>query len=88
MTLSLRATADGVVMPVRVIPRSSCTVLAGVRDGRLLVRLAALISLLAKQLGVARRRVRIVAGDRARQKSVLFEGVTPEQLLDRTTTLT
>ena len=68
--LSLRATDDGVVMPVRVIPRASRTVLAGVRDGRLLVRLNAppidgaanegLIRLLAKQLGVARRRVRIV----------------------------
>jgi uncharacterized protein YggU (UPF0235/DUF167 family) len=41
-----------------------------------------------KQLGVARRRVQIVAGDRERQKNVLFEGVTPEQLLDRLTTLT
>ena len=91
--LSLRATDDGVVMPVRVIPRSSRTVLAGVRDGRLLVRLNAppidgaanegLIRLLAKQLGVARRRVRIVGGDRSRLKNVLFEGVTAEQLLDR-----
>jgi uncharacterized protein YggU (UPF0235/DUF167 family) len=84
-------------MPVRVIPRASCTVLAGVRNGRLLVRLnappvddtanEALISLLVKQLGVARRRVRIVSNDRARQKNELFEGVTAEQLLDRITTL-
>ena len=47
----------------------------------------ALISLLVKQLGVARRRVRIVSNDRARQKNELFEGVTAEQLLDRITTL-
>ena len=75
-TLSLRTTDDGVVLPVRVIPRASRTMLAGVRDGRLLVRLnappldgaanEALIRLLAKQLGVARRGVRIVGGHRAR----------------------
>ena len=39
--LSLRTTGDGVVMPVRVIPRASRTLLAGWRDGRLLVRLTA-----------------------------------------------
>ena len=81
------------MMPVRVIPRASRTLLAGVRDGRLLVRLSAppvdgaaneaLIRLLAKELGVARRSVQIVGGDRVRQKNVLFEGVTAEQLLDR-----
>ena len=97
-TLSLRTTDDGVVLPVRVIPRASRTMLAGVRDGRLLVRLnappldgaanEALIRLLAKQLDVARRGVRIVGGHRARQKNVLFEGVTAKQLLDRLTTLT
>ncbi len=80
-------------MPARVIPRASRTGLSGVRDGRLLVRLnappvggaanEALIRLLVKQLEVARRGVRIVGGDRSRQKNVLFEGVTAEQLLDR-----
>ena len=96
-TLLLRATDDGVVMPVRVIPRASRTMLAGVRNGGLLVRLnappvdgaanEALIGLLVKQLGVARRRIRIVSGHRARHKNVLFEGVTPEQLLDRLTSV-
>lgn len=86
------------MMAVRVIPRASRTQLAGVRDGRLLVRLnappvdgaanTALIRLLAKELGVARRGVRIVSGDHARQKNVMFEGVTPEQLVDRLAKLT
>ena len=93
MTLSLRTTGDGVVVPVRVIPRSSRTQLAEIRDGRLVVRLKAppvdgaaneaLIGLLAKRLGVPRRAVRIVTGERARQKGVLIEGLTAAELRDR-----
>ena len=96
-TPPLRTTDDGVLMPVRVIPRATRTLLADWRDGRLLVRLtaapvegaanAALIRLLAKELRVRRGAVRIVTGERAREKSVLFEGVTAEQLLDRLTKL-
>ena len=81
------------MLPVRVIPRSLRTELAEIRDGRLLVRLnappadgaanEALIKLLAKELGLPRRAVRIVRGIRARRKSVLIEGATPEGLLDR-----
>ena len=96
-TRSLRTTDDGVVIPVRVIPRSSRTRVDDWRDGRLLVRLTAapvegaaneaLIRLLAKELKVPRCAVRIVTGGRAREKHVLVEGVTAEQLLDRLTTL-
>ena len=81
------------MVPVRVIPRSSRTRLAGIRDGRLLVRLSAppvdgaanegLGALLTKRLGVPRRAVRIVSGERARQKGVLIEGVTAAEILDR-----
>lgn len=93
MALPLRTTGEGVVVPVRVIPRSSRTRLAGIRDGRLLVRLSAppvdgaanegLVALLTKRLGVPRRAVRIVSGERARQKGVLIEGVTAAEILDR-----
>ena len=96
--LRLRTTGDGVVVPVRVIPRSSRTQLAGIRDGRLLVRLSAppvegaanegLVKLMAKHLGVPRRAVRIVSGECARQKSVLIEGLTAEEILDWLTKLT
>ena len=43
----------------------------------------ALIRLLVKQLGVARREVRIVSGERARRKSVLIEGLTVARLRAR-----
>lgn len=72
-------------MDVRVIPRAGRTQLAGERDGRLLVRLAAppvegaandaLIVFLAEILDVPRRAIRIVAGERGRQKRVAVDGV-------------
>ena len=92
MTLPLRTADEGVVVPVRVIPRSSRTQLAEIRDGWLLARLTAppvdgaaneaLIRLLAKELGMPRRAVRIVSGEHGRQKSVLIEGATAEELLE------
>ena len=61
------------------------------RDDALLVRLAAppvegaandaLIELLAERLGVARRDVRIVSGDRGRQKRVSIAGVSAAQVM-------
>ena len=61
------------------------------RDDALLVRLAAppvegaandaLIELLAERLGVARRDMRIVSGDRGRQKRVSIAGVSAAQVM-------
>jgi uncharacterized protein len=71
---------DGICMNVRVIARARKTELAGTRDDALLVRLNAppvdgaaneeLISLLATVLGVARRNITIVSGQRSRHKRV------------------
>jgi uncharacterized protein len=78
--------SGGAILSVRVIPRARKTEIAGVRAGALLVRLSAppvegaandaLIDLLAERLGVARRDVRIVSGDRTRQKRVSIAGVS------------
>jgi uncharacterized protein (TIGR00251 family) len=78
----------GVVLPVRVIPRAGRSGLAGTRNGALLVRLTAppvegaanaeLIEVLARTLGVAKRAVSIVSGERGRLKRVKVEGVTKE----------
>jgi uncharacterized protein (TIGR00251 family) len=79
------ATVNGVVVTVRVIPRSSRAGVAGTRDGALLVRLNAppvegaaneeLVSLLAAACGVPKRAVTIVSGDRGRQKRVAIAGI-------------
>jgi uncharacterized protein len=64
-----------------------------VADGVLRVRVAAppiegaanqaLLRLLADELGVARRSVRLVAGAAGRQKLVVVEGISPEEVLSR-----
>jgi uncharacterized protein len=78
------------IIDVRVIPRAAKSGIAGTRGDALLVRLhaapvdgaanAELIEVLADALGVPKRRVSIVSGERSRQKRVRVEGVTNEML--------
>jgi uncharacterized protein (TIGR00251 family) len=75
---------------VRVQPGASRERVAGLRDGTLVVHVAApalegranraLCRLLAKHLGVAPSKLTIVRGERAREKLVAVEGV--EQAVD------
>ena len=84
------ATDRGVVLQVRVIPRAARSTVDGLRNGALLVRLssppvdgaanAALIDLLSSVLGVPRRDVRIVSGDRSRDKRVEVDGITTDRV--------
>ncbi len=74
-----------VTFRVRVAPRASRDALQGVHDGALKVALtappvegaanAALVKLLAKRLGVAKRDVEILRGDAARDKLLRVRGV-------------
>ena len=78
---------------VRLTPRSSANRVDGVVDGVLRVRVAApavegaanlaLLQLLADELGVARRDVRLVAGATSRQKLVMVDGLDPEAIVAR-----
>jgi uncharacterized protein len=82
-------TDGGARCTVHVTPRAGRTAIS-VRDGQLLVRLAAapvegaanaaLIAALSHFLLVPRRAVSIVGGLRSRTKRVQFEGVTPATL--------
>jgi len=91
--LNVRETLAGVEIDVRVIPRATKTLIGGVRNGALLVRLAAppvegaandaLVRLLATRLRVPTRSVRIVAGERGRLKRVVFEGVSANEVRER-----
>ena len=82
----ITSTTGGILIDVRVIPRAAKSGVAGTRDGALLVRLnappvegaanAELIAVLAKALGVPRRAVTLVAGERSRQKRVRVAGLT------------
>jgi uncharacterized protein (TIGR00251 family) len=78
--------AGGVSFDVRVQPRASRTEVAGTHGDAIKIRLAAppvegaanaeLVAFLAKQLGVSRSAVRIVKGERGRDKVVEIEGIS------------
>jgi uncharacterized protein (TIGR00251 family) len=83
----------GARFPVRALPRASRTELAGDYGEAVRVRLAAppvegaanaeLIAFLAKRLGVAKSAVRVVKGERGRDKIVDVNGLTAEQVRSR-----
>jgi uncharacterized protein (TIGR00251 family) len=85
----ITAVDGGVVLEVRVIPRSGRSALAGTREDAVLVRVAAapvddaanaeLLLVLAAAFDVPRRAITIVAGDRSRQKRVRVAGVTASE---------
>jgi uncharacterized protein (TIGR00251 family) len=93
LPLQIHDAPGGATLSVRVIPRAGQSRVAGVREGRLLVRLAAaplegaandvLISFLADVYSVARRQVRVISGERTRDKRVQVAGVTAAQLSAR-----
>ncbi len=78
---------------VRLTPRSAVERVDEVVDGVLKVKVMApavegaannaLIRLLADELGIARRDVRIVAGAASRQKLVVVDGVDPDEVVAR-----
>jgi len=81
----LRADGADVLLRVRVQPRASREAVAGEAQGRLRVALTAppvegaandaLRRFLAGQLGVARGRVTLEAGEKSREKTVRIAGV-------------
>jgi hypothetical protein len=84
------STADGVVLDVRVIPRSSKANVVGVRQGALLIRVTAppaegqanqqLLEVLAEALDIPKRSLTIVAGSRNRNKRVHINGITAQEV--------
>ncbi|MDA1185437.1 MAG: DUF167 domain-containing protein [Acidobacteria bacterium] len=84
--MAITDTADGVVIDVRVTPRSSRSGLMGLRDGVLLLRLHAppvegaanteVVKLVATLLGVPKSAVTIATGHRNRLKRVRVQGVS------------
>jgi len=79
------------LLDVRVIPRAGRSGMAGVRDGALLVKLAAapvdgaanaeLIAVLAEALGLPKRSIEIVNGERSRSKRVRVAGIARDAAL-------
>jgi uncharacterized protein (TIGR00251 family) len=79
------------LLTVRVTPRAGRSAIAGVRDGVVLVKLAAapvdgaanaaLVALLSDLLRIPKRSVRITSGDRSRTKVIEIDGVSNVDVL-------
>jgi uncharacterized protein YggU (UPF0235/DUF167 family) len=83
----------GASLRVRVIPRAGATTIGGIRDGRLLIRLAAapvddaandaLRAFLSKSLGVRARDIALAAGAHDRSKRVVLSGTSGAEVKRR-----
>jgi uncharacterized protein (TIGR00251 family) len=79
------------LIDIRVIPRAGRSEIAGMRDGALLVRLAAapvdgaanqeLIDVLSRALKIPKRSIEIVSGERSRSKRLRIPGMERESIL-------
>ncbi|MDA8433305.1 MAG: DUF167 domain-containing protein [Nitrospiraceae bacterium] len=85
MQIPYRKTKDGVVIEVKVEPRSSKKGISGVLDNMLKVKLTAppvegeaneqLIEVIAEAAGVRKSSVRIVRGSSSKRKTVVIKGI-------------
>jgi len=92
-SLVVRATPAGTTFDVRVVARASRSALAGVRDGRLVVRVTAppvegaandaIVRLLADALARPARDVRIRSGLTGRTKTIEVAGIDAAQVRRR-----
>lgn len=81
------------LLPFRIIPRAKRTEVSGTRGDAILVRLAAppvdgaanaaLVAFLADRLGVPRRQITLVSGEKSRDKTIRVDGLSREQVLER-----
>jgi uncharacterized protein YggU (UPF0235/DUF167 family) len=86
----IRATPAGTAIDLRVVPRSPRTVVGGLRDGRLLVRVTAppvdeaanegVRRALADALDVSVASVQLTTGLRSRNKTAEVRGLAPAEV--------
>jgi uncharacterized protein (TIGR00251 family) len=88
--LSRPDATDHVLLDIRVQPGAREDRVIGRSDGRLRIKIhakaregeanEALLRFLSKRLGVARSQLRIVSGERSREKRVRVEAVAPSEV--------
>ncbi|MCK4753155.1 MAG: YggU family protein [Planctomycetes bacterium] len=84
---------NGVIFTAKIVPASSKTVIAGLLDGMLKVKISAppekgkanknLVDFLAKKLGVKKNTVTIISGQTNPVKSIQVLGISDETLLKK-----
>ncbi len=88
----MKQVGDAVTFDVLVQPRASRAQIGPLHDGRVKIAVtappvdgeanAAVIELVAKSLGIARRAVEVTAGASSRRKTLRVAGVTVQQIAD------
>ncbi len=86
----LQETPDGIILSVKVIPKSRKNEVVGEHDGELKIRITAtpekgcannaLIKFLAKRLGISKNRISLISGMSNRHKRILIKGVTSDEV--------
>lgn len=89
----LKETKEGVILPVKVVPRASKNSITGWENDELKVRLNAvpekgeaneeLIAFLAKTWKLPKSSIGIHSGETSRHKKLLLRGMTKEALLQK-----
>jgi uncharacterized protein (TIGR00251 family) len=89
----IKETAKGLLLPVRAVPRASKNEIQGVHGDALKIRLQAppvegkanqaLIRFLSDALDLPRARISVASGETGRNKTILINGLTAEQLKER-----
>ena len=89
----LREVTGAVVITVSVVSRSSQSIVVGVREDALKIKLnkppvegranSECCTVIARFLGVPKSQVRVIRGLKSRRKEVLVEGVPHKQIADR-----
>ena len=90
---TIQESSGGVIFTAKVVPGSSRTIVAGVLEDMVKVRVAAapekgkanqcLVTFLANQLGVRKGDVEIVAGQTRPVKQVWVAGISAAELLEK-----
>lgn len=90
-SLKITTAADSVTFTVHVQPRASRTAVCGLHGGELKLHVTSppvedaanklCVEYLAKQLGVAKSNVTIIAGAKSRHKTIRVNGITAEKVL-------
>ena len=89
----MQTTNGGVVFLTKIVPGSSRTIICGLLNGMLRIKISAapkkgkanqhLVAFLAKQLGVKKTAVRIISGQTNPVKHVRVSGISAETLLKK-----
>ena len=89
----MKVTKDGIIIPVKVVPKSQKNEIVGWENDELKIKIMAvpekgnandaLISFLAKHLKISKSSITIYSGDKSRHKRIFIAGLTLVDSIDR-----